>query len=259
MTIRDLIPWIRDRDAMPRAAETDNATVYIVKWIPKDQDAIIDHSTHYGDPSPAMQFAVNVLQLSPKRIWIEDGKGIIHTDHETILDHLRGSANEQPAVTFPAPNGQHEAEPVDAVLSQVDAPVEEPILTATDLVDSGPTPNEDKRVVLSKVKLPLNEPSTVSQRTVQVRQVPTHQDQQEHVNMVLAEIQAVLAEPPPTKIQQGNSENGNFDARSIVETKSPNLLTANSIRLKQNEPEMSASVAQEVEVLLGISTSSEAQ
>jgi hypothetical protein len=258
MTIRDLIPWIRDRDAtMPRAAKTDNATVYIVKWIPKDQDVIIDHSTRYGDPSPAMQFAVNVLQLSPKRIWIEDGKGIIHTDHETIQGQLRGFANDQPAVTFPAANGQHGARPVDAVLARIDAPIEEPILTATDLVDSGPTPNEDDRVVLSKVKVPLDYPYTVTQRPVQVGQVPSPQDQP--VNMVLAEIQAILAEPPPTKIQQGNSEDGNFDARPIVETKSPSLLTANSIRPKQNDPEMSASVAQEVEVLLGVSTSSEAQ
>jgi hypothetical protein len=252
MVIRNLIPWIRNRDmTIHRGPDTDNATVYIVKWIPKDQDVIIDHSTRYGDSSPAMQFAVNALHLSPKRIWIEDGKGVIHADHETILDRIRTSTNEQPAVTFPTPDGQHAARPVDTVLSQVDAHLEEPILTTTGWVDWGQPPRADDHVIPSEIELLLDEPSTVNEHTVD--QVFTKQDPQQRVNMVLAEIQDLLAEPLPMLVKQANSEIGDFDARPTVETKSLNLLTANGIERKHNGPEMSDPVVQEVEALLGIS------
>jgi hypothetical protein len=63
--------------------------VYIVKWIPKDQNVTIDHSTHYEHPSQALKFACNALQLTLKRIWIEDDKGVMHIDHETILAQAR--------------------------------------------------------------------------------------------------------------------------------------------------------------------------
>ena len=64
--------------------------VYVVKWVPKDQDVTIDHSTRYEHPSKALEFACNAHQLSPKRIWIEDSSGIMHTDYEAILEHCRG-------------------------------------------------------------------------------------------------------------------------------------------------------------------------
>jgi len=60
---------------------------YVVKWIPKDQDVTIDHTKRYDDPAQALEFACNALQLSPKRIWIEDEKGILHTDHQSIIEH----------------------------------------------------------------------------------------------------------------------------------------------------------------------------
>ena len=63
--------------------------VYVVKWIPKDQDVTIDHSSRYETPSQALEFAYNALRLTPKRIWIEDDKGVMHTHHESILDHAR--------------------------------------------------------------------------------------------------------------------------------------------------------------------------
>jgi hypothetical protein len=254
MPIRHLIPWIRSPDVtMPRIVEIDNSKVYIVKWIPKDQDVVIDHSTDSGDPSLAMQFAVNALQLSPKRIWIEGAKGEIHADHEAILQHLYRSAN-QPAVTLPTPNGQHGPRPVDTVLSQLDVRLEEP-----KLVDFDRPPREDERLISLEVELPIDKPSTVSQHTVQVNQVPANQDQQEQVNMVLTEIQGLLAEPAPAQIQRGNSKVADFDERPAVETKSPNSLTPDDIQCKQNEPKMSDSIAQEIEALLGISTSSEAR
>ncbi len=63
--------------------------VYIVKWIPKDQDVTIDHTTRYQNAAQALEFACNALQLSPKRIWIEDDTGTLHTDHEGIVEHGR--------------------------------------------------------------------------------------------------------------------------------------------------------------------------
>ena len=66
--------------------------VYIVKWIPKDQDVTIDHTKRYDDPAQALEFACNALQLSPKKIWIEDDRGTLHTDHEGILEHWRKRA-----------------------------------------------------------------------------------------------------------------------------------------------------------------------
>jgi hypothetical protein len=63
--------------------------IYVVKWVPKDQDVTIDHSTRYEHPAQALEFACNALLLAPKRIWIEDDKGVMHTDHEAILEHDR--------------------------------------------------------------------------------------------------------------------------------------------------------------------------
>src|SRR5262249_43130084 len=158
-----------------------------------------DHCTRYSDPSPAMQFAVNALQLSPKRIWIEDSRGAIRADHERILDQ---SANDQRAATFPARNGQPGVGRVDIVLSQVDAYLEEPIFTTSDVVDSGQVPKEDDRVTSSETKPHLDELSSVSRHTVQVSQSTSEQNQQEQINMVLGEIRVLLAEPPPTRPQQ---------------------------------------------------------
>ena len=61
--------------------------VFVVKWVPRDQDVTIDHSTRYEHPSQALEFACNALQIPPKRIWIEDHGGIMHTDYESILEH----------------------------------------------------------------------------------------------------------------------------------------------------------------------------
>jgi hypothetical protein len=245
MSVRHLIPWIRKRDVtMSDATELDNPTCYIVKWIPKDQDVLIDHCTRYSDPSPAMRFAVNALQLSPKRIWIEDSKGAIHADHERIL---------HPA-TFPA--SQHEARRVDNVLSQVDACPDEPTLTPTDLVDSGRAPKADEHV--ETTKLHLDESSSVSRHTVQVNQSPSEQDKQEQVNMVLGEIRRLLAEPPSTRTQQETasvivSEIADSNAGPTVEAKSRNSATPDDIQRERNGREMSDTVRQEVEALLRIS------
>ena len=58
---------------------------YVIKWIPRDQDAVIDHSKRYEEPSEAVTVARNLLQLAPKKIWIEDEHGRLHTDHDAIL------------------------------------------------------------------------------------------------------------------------------------------------------------------------------
>ena len=76
--------------------------VYIVKWIPKDQDVTIDHSTRYEHPSQALEFACNALQLSPKKIWIEDDKGTLHTDHQAILEQDRKRRESASGGTIPA-------------------------------------------------------------------------------------------------------------------------------------------------------------
>jgi hypothetical protein len=59
---------------------------YLVKWVPKDQDVTIDHTTQYEDHARALEFVCNALRLGPKRIWIEDDKRTLHTDHEAILE-----------------------------------------------------------------------------------------------------------------------------------------------------------------------------
>ncbi len=66
---------------------------YVVKWKPKDQDVVIDHSTRYEHPSQVIEFACNALQRNPKRIWIEDDEGLLHTDHEQILEHARNRSS----------------------------------------------------------------------------------------------------------------------------------------------------------------------
>ena len=60
---------------------------FVVKWIPKDQDVTIDHSTRYDDPSDAINFACNILKLDPKKVWIEDHHGNIYAEHDKILEH----------------------------------------------------------------------------------------------------------------------------------------------------------------------------
>ena len=72
--------------------------VYVVKWIPKDQDVTIDHTKRYADPTEALEFACNAIRLNPKRIWIEDERGVLHTEHEVVLEHARarqhGNSNQ---------------------------------------------------------------------------------------------------------------------------------------------------------------------
>ena len=55
---------------------------YVIKWVPKDQDTVIDHTTRYDDLSQAIAVARNLLQLQPKKMWIEDERGTTHIDHE---------------------------------------------------------------------------------------------------------------------------------------------------------------------------------
>jgi hypothetical protein len=57
---------------------------YIIKWIPKDQDLTIDHTRRYEDLAEAITVARNLLQLQPKKIWIEDDKGELHADDGLI-------------------------------------------------------------------------------------------------------------------------------------------------------------------------------
>src|SRR6266496_1200895 len=270
MALRELIPWNRKRDVrVRRRGETEvrrrgetEMMVYIVKWIPKGQDVIIDHSTRYSDPSRAIEFAVNALQLSPKRIWIEDGKGLEHSDYETILGHFRGFATDQSPVTVPASNEQDEARRVG---SEAEVPVEQPSPSSpSQPVDSGPATNEENHVILSEVKVPLDEPNTDRLSTNQVDPVPTQkqQDQQEQVDTVLSEIRSILAEPPPihkARSEQGNaavvvSEIDNFDARPEIESKSAIPFNTPHIQHKQDEPNTSDAVIQEIEALLGISS-----
>jgi len=59
---------------------------YIVKWIPKDLDIPVDHSTHYDQLEQAVEFARKILVLDPKRIWIENDKGLIHLDQDKIVN-----------------------------------------------------------------------------------------------------------------------------------------------------------------------------
>jgi hypothetical protein len=73
-----------------------------VKWIPKDQEVTIDHSTRHEHPSQALEFACNVLQLMPKRIWIEDEKGVLHTDHQAIVSRIE--SDERTALPFSPEN-----------------------------------------------------------------------------------------------------------------------------------------------------------
>lgn len=63
---------------------------YVIKWISKDLDVVIDHTKRYDDPSEALAVARNLLQLNPKKIWIEDEKGVLHSDHDAILKYTRG-------------------------------------------------------------------------------------------------------------------------------------------------------------------------
>jgi hypothetical protein len=58
---------------------------YIIKWIPKDQDVVIDRTKRFSDLREAIAVARNLLQLSPKKIWIEDEQGQLHMDHDAIL------------------------------------------------------------------------------------------------------------------------------------------------------------------------------
>jgi hypothetical protein len=63
--------------------------LYVIKWIPKDQDVIIDHTKRYDDPAEALFVARNLLQLHPKNIWIEDEKGVVHIGHDAILKYAK--------------------------------------------------------------------------------------------------------------------------------------------------------------------------
>jgi hypothetical protein len=63
---------------------------YIIKWIPKDQDVVIDRTKRFDTLMEAIAVARNLLQLSPKKIWIEDENGVVHIEHEAIQEHPQG-------------------------------------------------------------------------------------------------------------------------------------------------------------------------
>jgi hypothetical protein len=109
-------------------------------------------------------------------------------------------------------------------------------------------------VVPSEVNLLLYEPSTDIQH-VEGDQVRTKQNDQEQINILLGEIQCLLAEPLPTRTQQDTaavirSEIVDFDTTCTVEINSVN--SPNDVRRKQNERDLSGPIRQEVEALLGI-------
>jgi hypothetical protein len=90
-----------------------------------------------------------------------------------------------------------------------------------------------------------------------------NQDEQKKVDMVLSEIQSILAELPPihkTPVEQTNalamvvSEFEDLNAEPRVESKSAIPLTTHHVQNSQNDLGTSdAAFAQEVEALLGIS------
>lgn|SRR5690349_18271140 len=86
MSLRNLIYWLWHRGVSnDQSNNVDQHSVYIVKWIPKDQEVTIDHSTRYGNPLEAMHFATNILSLNAKRIWVENSDGAIQIDYDSIL------------------------------------------------------------------------------------------------------------------------------------------------------------------------------
>jgi hypothetical protein len=64
--------------------------LYIIKWIPKDQDLTIDHTRRYEDLAEAITVARNLLQLQRAKIWIEDEKGELHGDDGLIRHRDQG-------------------------------------------------------------------------------------------------------------------------------------------------------------------------
>jgi hypothetical protein len=50
---------------------------YIIKWIPKDQDVVIDRTKRFSDLREAITVARNLLQLSPKKIWDRGRSGSV--------------------------------------------------------------------------------------------------------------------------------------------------------------------------------------
>jgi hypothetical protein len=76
------------KDTLPPRHGTAEGVItarYIIKWIPKDQGVVIDHTKRYEKLTEAMTVARNLLQLAPKRIWIEDEECRLHTDYDAIL------------------------------------------------------------------------------------------------------------------------------------------------------------------------------
>ncbi len=51
---------------------------------------MIDHTRRYEDLAEAMTVARNLLQLQPKKIWIEDEKGELHADDGLIRHRDQG-------------------------------------------------------------------------------------------------------------------------------------------------------------------------
>jgi hypothetical protein len=197
----------------------------------------------------------------PKRV------DMVLSETEVPLEVPSPSPASQPVDPVPTPDEQDEPKRVDPGSTPNEQDEQK-------RVDPGSTPNEPdepRRVdmVLSKIEVPLEGPSTDSQPTPQVDPVPTEkqQDEQKRIDMVLSEIQFILAELPPTQkagIEQGNaavvvSEIDGLNASLTIESKSAIPLDAHYVQHKQNEPKTSDPVTQEIEALLGISTFSEAE
>ncbi len=229
----------------------------------------------------------------PKRV------DMVLSEIEISVEEPRPTPASQPVDPVQTPNEQDEPkridpgstsnewdEPrrVDMVLSEIEVPLEEPSADSQPTlqvdpvlptqkqqdeqkrVDPGSIPNEQNEpkqvdMVLSEIEVPLEEPSTDGQPTLQVDPVPTEkqQDEQKRIDMVLSEIQIILTERPPIQkvgIEQGDaalpvSENDGLDASLKVKGEIP--LNAHHVQCKQNELKMSDPVTQEIEALLGVS------
>jgi len=185
--------------------------------------------------------------------------------HEVLCKALeqpsRGITN-QPADPGPSTN-EH------MVVSDTELPLERLNRNTARPADPGPPPNQPEDLIVSTLDVPVDKPSTDSQPMLQIGplEIRTEQDEQKRIDMVLSEIRSILGGSPPiqkTTIEQRNaaavvvSEIRGLSASRTVDDKAANPLNAH--RVKQSELKASdPAFIEEVEALLGISTSSQSE